>query len=119
MILIAFVGAAFGVLLGTLAPVQQIPLLFALVLTPLIFTGCVFYPWAALENHQVVSDLHALQSAHLRRRRAALRDGSIHRRARATDARYHLDLARARRGVDRLPDRRCHLLPAARDELVS
>jgi ABC-2 type transport system permease protein len=50
LILIAFVGASFGVLLGTVAPVQQIPLLFALVLTPLIFTGCVFYPWSALEN---------------------------------------------------------------------
>jgi ABC-2 type transport system permease protein len=50
LILVAFVGAAFGVLLGTLAPVQQLPLLFALVLTPLIFTGCVFYPWSALEN---------------------------------------------------------------------
>jgi ABC-2 type transport system permease protein len=50
MVLIAFVGAAFGVLLGTLAPVQQLPLLFALVLTPLIFTGCVFYPWSTLES---------------------------------------------------------------------
>lgn len=50
LVLIAFVGASFGVLLGTLVPVQQIPLLFALVLTPLIFTGCVFYPWSALNS---------------------------------------------------------------------
>jgi ABC-2 type transport system permease protein len=48
LVLIAFVGAALGVLLGVLAPVQQLALVFALVLTPLIFTGCTYYPWAAL-----------------------------------------------------------------------
>jgi len=34
--------------LGTAAPIQLLPLIFALVLTPLIFTGCTFYPWASL-----------------------------------------------------------------------
>jgi ABC-2 type transport system permease protein len=48
LVLIAFVGASLGVLLGVLAPVQQLALVFALVLTPLIFTGCTYYPWAAL-----------------------------------------------------------------------
>ena len=48
MVLVALVGAAVGLVLGTAAPIQLLPLIFALVLTPLIFTGCTFYPWASL-----------------------------------------------------------------------
>jgi ABC-2 type transport system permease protein len=48
MILIALVGAALGLLLSTVTPLDRLPLIFALVLTPLTFTGCTFYPWAAL-----------------------------------------------------------------------
>ncbi len=48
MVLVALVGAAFGLLLGTSVPIQLLPLIFALVLTPLIFTGCTFYSWASL-----------------------------------------------------------------------
>jgi ABC-2 type transport system permease protein len=48
MVLVALVGAAFGLLLGTSVPIQLLPLMFALVLTPLIFTGCTFYSWASL-----------------------------------------------------------------------
>jgi ABC-2 type transport system permease protein len=47
-LLVALVGAAFGLLLGTSVPIQLLPLMFALVLTPLIFTGCTFYSWASL-----------------------------------------------------------------------
>jgi ABC-2 type transport system permease protein len=48
MVLVALVGASVGLVLGTAAPIQLLPLIFALVLTPLIFTGCTFYPWASL-----------------------------------------------------------------------
>ncbi|HEX4203160.1 MAG TPA: ABC transporter permease [Ktedonobacteraceae bacterium] len=48
MVLVALVGAALGLLLGTVLPLQQLALVFALVLTPLIFTGCTFYPWISL-----------------------------------------------------------------------
>jgi ABC-2 type transport system permease protein len=40
MVLVALVGASVGLVLGTAAPIQLLPLIFALVLTPLIFTGC-------------------------------------------------------------------------------
>lgn len=48
MVLVALTGAALGLLLGTMLPIQQLALVFALILTPLIFTGCTFYPWASL-----------------------------------------------------------------------
>jgi len=43
-------AAAMGLVLGTAVPANRISVMFALVLTPLIFTGCTFYPWAGLEH---------------------------------------------------------------------
>lgn len=48
MTLESLVGATLGMLLATVAPIHLLPLVFALVLTPLIFTGCAFYPWSTL-----------------------------------------------------------------------
>ncbi len=48
MVLIALVGATLGLLIAVLAPIQFLPIIFALVFTPLIFTGCTLYPWATL-----------------------------------------------------------------------
>jgi ABC-2 type transport system permease protein len=41
-------GAAMGLLLGTVVPPNRISVAFAIVLTPLIFTGATFYPWQSL-----------------------------------------------------------------------
>jgi ABC-2 type transport system permease protein len=41
-------GAAMGLVLGTAVPPNRISVAFAIVLTPLIFTGASFYPWSAL-----------------------------------------------------------------------
>jgi ABC-2 type transport system permease protein len=43
-------AAGMGLVLGTAVPPNRISIMFALVLTPLIFTGCTFYPWAGLER---------------------------------------------------------------------
>ena len=48
MVLVALVGATLGLVLAAVAPLQLLPVIFALIFTPLIFTGCTFYPWAAL-----------------------------------------------------------------------
>jgi ABC-2 type transport system permease protein len=50
LVLGALVGAGFGLLMGTLVPPQRITLLFSLVFTPLLFTGCTQYPWPKLES---------------------------------------------------------------------
>jgi ABC-2 type transport system permease protein len=43
-------GAAMGLVLGTAVPPNRISVAFAIVLTPLIFTGASFYPWSALDS---------------------------------------------------------------------
>lgn len=48
MALTAVLGAAIGLLLGTALPLTKLSLIFSLVITPLIFTGCMWYPWALL-----------------------------------------------------------------------
>jgi ABC-2 type transport system permease protein len=50
LVLGALVGAGFGLLMGTLVQPQRITLLFSLVFTPLLFTGCSQYPWPSLER---------------------------------------------------------------------
>jgi ABC-2 type transport system permease protein len=48
LLLAAFVGASLGMMIGTLIKPEQIGLMFALILTPLLFTGCTYYPWSLL-----------------------------------------------------------------------
>ena len=45
-----FAGSTIGLVLGTAVPPNQINVVFAVALTPLIFTGATFYPWQALSS---------------------------------------------------------------------
>ncbi len=47
--LAGWVAAALGLVLGTKVAPQQVSYLFALVVLPLTFLGCIYYPWRALE----------------------------------------------------------------------
>ncbi|WP_314621272.1 ABC transporter permease [Streptomyces stackebrandtii] len=46
----ALLAAAGGLLLGTVMNPQRVQVVFALVLLPMTMLGCVYYPWAALED---------------------------------------------------------------------
>lgn len=50
MLLTSLLGAAIGLLLGTAVPITRISLIFSLLITPLLFTGCTYYPWASLDG---------------------------------------------------------------------
>jgi ABC-2 type transport system permease protein len=50
--LAALVGASLGLLIGTLAPPRQVPLIFGIVVIPITFLGATYYPWAALDKIQ-------------------------------------------------------------------
>jgi ABC-2 type transport system permease protein len=46
----SLLGAAIGMTLGTSVPPNRINIMFALILTPLIFTGSTQYPWPSLDR---------------------------------------------------------------------
>jgi ABC-2 type transport system permease protein len=48
MLLTTLLGAALGVLLATIVPITHLGLIFSVLITPLLFTGCTYYPWASL-----------------------------------------------------------------------
>lgn len=50
MVLTAFAGATLGLTIGTSVKPEQIGLMFSLIFTPLIFTGCTYYPWGSLDS---------------------------------------------------------------------
>ena len=47
-LLSSWLFAAFGMVVGTVVEPQQISLLFTVLLAPMIFFGCAYYPWATL-----------------------------------------------------------------------
>lgn len=48
LLLASLTCGALGLALGTIVRPQQIGLMFALVVVPITFLGCVYYPWAML-----------------------------------------------------------------------
>lgn len=48
VLLSATAASAFGLFLGVAISPQQIGFLFSLILTPMIFFGCAYYPWSGL-----------------------------------------------------------------------
>ncbi len=59
----ALTAASMGLVLGTAVAPNRISVTFALVLTPLIFTGATFYPWSSLDTlrwFQVVTLLNPM-----------------------------------------------------------
>lgn len=50
LVLGSWVGAGIGLTMGTLVPPARISVMFALVFTPLIFTGSTQYPWPSLDE---------------------------------------------------------------------
>ncbi len=53
----AFTFSAFGLLLGTAIRGEQIGLMFGLIVAPMVFFGCAYYPWKALSAVPVVQVL--------------------------------------------------------------
>ncbi|GEL19827.1 ABC transporter permease [Pseudonocardia asaccharolytica] len=63
VVLGALLGATMGMVIGTAVPPRRINILFAVIFTPLMFTGSVQYPWHSLTDlrwFQVISALNPL-----------------------------------------------------------
>jgi len=57
VVLVALFSASGGLALGCTVGQTQIGLMFSLVLAPMIFFGCVYYPWSALAGFPVIQKL--------------------------------------------------------------
>lgn len=53
-ILVAGLSATLGLALGCTVGQQQVGLMFSLVMAPMIFFGCTYYPWAALAQFPIL-----------------------------------------------------------------
>jgi ABC-2 type transport system permease protein len=56
-VLVACLAATLGLALGCTVGQQHIGLMFSLVLAPMIFFGCTYYPWQALAAFPVLKRL--------------------------------------------------------------
>lgn len=56
-VLVALLSAAGGLTLGCSIGQTQIGLMFSLVLAPMIFFGCAYYPWSALSPFPLLQKL--------------------------------------------------------------
>jgi ABC-2 type transport system permease protein len=50
LILASLTSGALGLTIGTSVKPQQIGLIFGVVVMPITFLGCVYYPWAQLDK---------------------------------------------------------------------
>ena len=53
-LLVALMSASGGLALGCTIGQTQIGLMFSMVLTPMIFFGCIYYPWSALASFPIL-----------------------------------------------------------------
>src|SRR6185295_16916148 len=56
-VLVACLSATIGLALGCTVGQQHIGLMFSLVLAPMIFFGCTYYPWQALNAFPILKRL--------------------------------------------------------------
>ena len=56
-LLVALLSASGGLALGCSISQTQIGLMFSMVLTPMIFFGCTYYPWSALANFPILQKI--------------------------------------------------------------
>jgi ABC-2 type transport system permease protein len=57
MLLVAAFSACGGLALGCTINQQHIGLMFGMVITPMIFFGCTYYPWSALNSFPILQKL--------------------------------------------------------------
>jgi ABC-2 type transport system permease protein len=50
VVLACFVSGSLGLTIGTAFSPRQVPLIFSVIVIPITFLGCVYYPWASLDK---------------------------------------------------------------------
>ncbi len=71
VVLASLTAGALGLTIGTSVKPQQIGLIFGVVVIPITFLGCVYYPWAALQVNPLAADRRAGEPDRVHERRIA------------------------------------------------
>ncbi len=53
-LLVAALSSTLGLVLGCSVGQQQVGLMFSMVMAPMIFFGCTYYPWTALAKFPIL-----------------------------------------------------------------
>jgi hypothetical protein len=79
LVLASLLAGSLGLVIGSTVNPRQIGLVFSIIVVPITFLGCVYYPWAGpLEKIPWLQVRRALQSHRLHERRPARRGNSRH-----------------------------------------
>jgi ABC-2 type transport system permease protein len=57
IVLVAVFSACGGLALGCSINQQHVGLMFGMVITPMIFFGCTYYPWSALKTFPILQEI--------------------------------------------------------------
>ena len=57
ILLVAIFSASGGLVLGCSINQQHVGLMFSMVMTPMIFFGCTYYPWSALKTFPILQKI--------------------------------------------------------------
>jgi ABC-2 type transport system permease protein len=57
IMLVSLFSASGGLLLGCSMNQQHVGLMFSMVITPMIFFGCTYYPWSALNTFPILQKI--------------------------------------------------------------
>jgi len=57
ILLVAIFSASGGLALGCSINQQHVGLMFSMVMTPMIFFGCTYYPWSALKTFPILQKI--------------------------------------------------------------
>jgi len=78
-VLASLLAGSLGLVIGSTVNPKQIGLVFSIIVVPITFLGCVYYPWAWLRTIPLAKVRRALQSHRLHERKPARRRHSFHR----------------------------------------
>ena len=78
LVLASLLAGSLGLVIGSTVNPKQIGLVFSIIVVPITFLGCVYYPWAWLDKIPLAEVRRALQSHRLHERRAARRGHARH-----------------------------------------
>ena len=78
LVLSSLLAGSLGLVIGSTVNPKQIGLVFSIIVVPITFLGCVYYPWAQAGQDSLAADSRPLQPHRLYERGSARRGHAQH-----------------------------------------